>query len=305
MALSACRAELARRGFLYPETGILAGSFGHHRLAWELSGDARCEPGSGVAASVMEEIGGNRHDVILSSEDMECAAYDRAFGFSNFIRSLHWCGFEVIVVVYLRNQVDYVRSLYVEMLKHGYPEPFAPFLEEGLEHGVVRWNKRCAPLCYGDLLSRLRDCHGGRIIVRSYDEARRSVVDDFFSVLDLSAESLGVDSEIRVNREIPIEESFRLFCMNRKGEPPRSSLAKFVEGSIAADSDAEVGLSEQSRERIAQRFGRSDRSALKAFGLRDLPMSSRRMDSDRRGPTFSLSDIFSAEFAELATRSAA
>jgi hypothetical protein len=114
-----------------------------------------------------------------------------------------------------------------------------------------------------------------------------------------------MDAGIRVNREIPIEESFRLFCMNRKGEPPRAPLAKFVEGAGAAKSDAEIGLSEQLRERIARRFGRSDRSVLKAFGLRDLPMNSRRMDSGRRARTFSLSDIFSAEFAEMATRSAA
>src|SRR5215475_6519782 len=98
--------ELAKGGLLYPKSGIPPGHFGHHNIAWELSDDSRFDHSFGTICDLLTEIRATDQNIIISSEDLECAAWNRS-RFAGLINQLKECGLEVLIVIYLRNQVEY------------------------------------------------------------------------------------------------------------------------------------------------------------------------------------------------------
>ena len=131
------RAQLAEHGFLYPKTGIPDRLTGHHNIAWQLRGDRRFAPNLGTLDDLFVEIDEFDHHVILSSEDFECAVGN----LGDFIGRLEQHGCKVAVVVYLRDQLSYCRSLYLELTNHKYHRTFSDFLSELIEHRMVRWQE--------------------------------------------------------------------------------------------------------------------------------------------------------------------
>ena len=256
--LSAHRLFLARRGFHYPTAGVPAGLAGQHNLAWELSQDTRFQAASGTVADLLDEIANKPYDVIVSSEDFECAVCRNPAGVAEFVQTLGDRGFQVILVLYLRNQVEYVRSLFLEVVKQGYTESFQTFLNAGLEGGVIHWKQWAFPLDYDVFLDRLRGIHSGSIVVRSYNSMGCSVIDDFFAILSLRATS-GMDTAIRLNQRLSLAESFALFCKNRQGSP--------IDPAALCDLFGLEEMVELSKTRILERFHNSNLSVCEAYGL--------------------------------------
>jgi hypothetical protein len=82
---------------------------------------------------ITEISGAPEHHILISSEDFECAGHQGP-RFSALIQRLQSTRRDVAVLVYLRDQIDYTVSLYMEMLKHGL-DTFAEFLEKILTNG--------------------------------------------------------------------------------------------------------------------------------------------------------------------------
>jgi len=86
-------------------------------------------------------------DVILSSEDFECSLYNTS-SFSDFISALQSSGFEVTLILYVRNQVDYLPRIYLTLLHFGLNLNFDRILASTLDKGEV-------PLATMDIQLRL------------------------------------------------------------------------------------------------------------------------------------------------------
>jgi hypothetical protein len=80
------RPELAQHGFFYPTAGIPSGLLARH-IAWELSGDHRFRPDHGTVNDLLNEIDESELDIVISSEDFECAAHNTAI-LETFIEAL-------------------------------------------------------------------------------------------------------------------------------------------------------------------------------------------------------------------------
>ncbi len=291
-ALWAHREALADLGYCYPAAGISPGTWGHHNLAWELSGDARFQSELGTVTDALNELTSTKVGAIFSSEDFECTVYNNMAGFSKFLEALRDRQFEVVVCVYLRNQPDYIRSLYIELLKHGLCQPFDHFVGSALSgHGVIRWKQWAFPLCYRDFLRRIEAIHPGEIRVRSYDAARNSIVDDFFPMLDLQPALLGIDNELRMNERLPLPESFSLFCKNL-GLSAFDTSAALLE-VLAGGKVPPLSLRCQSE--ILKRFDHSNKELAKTYGL-EIPVLVDKGPTIKNGLWFD--DIFSEELVK-------
>ncbi len=119
-ALLATRSEaFAQAGLFVPRTGRIGEVSGHHNIAWELNADARYRPEFGTLAELCEELKASPHPAaIISSEDFEYFYCD-----PQALRALkaafEGCGYQVEVLVFLREQGEMIGSLYQELLKHG------------------------------------------------------------------------------------------------------------------------------------------------------------------------------------------
>ena len=156
--------------------------------AWQLRGDRRFRPELGTFDDLLLEIDKSHHDVILSSEDFECAADN----LGSFISGLEQHGLKVEVIVYIRDQLSYARSLYLEMTKHGDDRTFSEFLSEVVEHHVIRWHDWVFRFNYCVLLSQLPPAT--TVIARPFSRMT-SVINDFASISHLSPADLEMDPD--------------------------------------------------------------------------------------------------------------
>ena len=110
-----------------PRSGRIHDLSGHHNIAWELNADARYRPAFGTLADLCEELKASPHAVaVISSEDFEYL-----YGDPRALRALKTafedCGYEVEVLMFLREQGAMIGSLYQELLKHGLDKGYGAF----------------------------------------------------------------------------------------------------------------------------------------------------------------------------------
>ena len=127
-ALLATRSEaFAQAGLFVPRTGRIGEVSGHHNIAWELNADARYRPEFGTLAELCEELKASPHPAaIISSEDFEYFYCDpRAL--KALKAAFEGCGYQVEVLIFLREQSAMIGSLYQELLKHGLDMHYSAF----------------------------------------------------------------------------------------------------------------------------------------------------------------------------------
>lgn len=262
-ALENSRLPLAKHGFLYPKTGISPGHFGHHNIAWELADDHRFRPDNGTVDDLLKEIDQTDHDVIISSEDFECAAHwpER---FENFIMRLRQHALDVIMVAYFRNQIDYARSLYLTLLLLGYDTSFDDFVSGIIEDRRIEWKDWVFAFSYRDFLKQLPE--GTTILARPYDRVS-CVVTDFISNLGLTPADLNVDVAVRLNQHPPVSAAFSAFYLNRTGRRLNSE-APWITPIIAlAFNGDDAEIKDRTKERLIAAFRESNASMDSRFGI--------------------------------------
>ena len=164
----------AEQGLYYPATGRLHDG-GHHNLAWELSNDPRFEPANGSFDDLVHEL---RHDeppsVLLSSEDFE-SLYRRAEPLAGFRSALEELGYEVEVVVLLRDPADYVSSLYDELRRHGLEQTLDDFVVGIILNGGVVFRHWDLRINYEQLVTGFADAFGAEAVHALRYERKDSV----------------------------------------------------------------------------------------------------------------------------------
>ena len=196
-ALQAGRQILKRNGFHYPK-----GRPAHHYLAQHLAGKTPRGASGGVerakwAGELAERIASSDRDIVLSSEFLMRVEPSALAA---------WLGKEATVVVYIREQVDYLASCYQQGIKMGIPRgDFASYL--AIPSTV-------ADGYYLPFLRAWEDVFGrDNLVVRVYDRERLvegDIVADFLSVLGVDgAADLGDRDDRNPSAGGPLLEALR------------------------------------------------------------------------------------------------
>lgn len=246
------RCKLLQNGFLYPITGILPGSSGHHNISWQIRKDRRFSAEFGTVEDLLSEIAAFDKDVILSSEDFECS-FDHL---EEFVAGLESRGRrKVAIIVYFRDQLSYAKSLYLELMWHDYHWTFEEFLSELITTRAIAWHDWRFPFDYKLMASRLPS--RVNLIVRPFNRAS-SVLNDFTSIFGLSPHELGTDSEFRINNQKPIGEALARFHYNRtRKRCDPTKLVSLWEG-VANMDEINGDIGHESRMKLISAFAESN-----------------------------------------------
>jgi hypothetical protein len=229
--LSRNSSALEKRGYLYPQSGRLELHSGHHNLAWEISGDHRFQDAYGTIDDLSREVKDRSEDIILSSEDFECSL-DNSSKFSDFVSLLRSSGFLITVILYVRNQIDYLPRIYLTLLHFGLNLTFDCILRSTLDKGEFRWREWVFNFDYCDVLTRIGEIANVNVVVRSYERARTSVCSDFLSIFNLTLRDLHVDEEVFENVSLPLRDYLQMFLLHRMGRRLLENEEKAVNGLV-------------------------------------------------------------------------
>ncbi len=130
---------LRAHGLLVPRAGSVHGC-AHHNIAWQIARDRWFDPLYGTLDDVAREIVAFPGNAVLSSECFE-TLLDRADGFAPLLAHPLLRGHRKVLLLYVRNQVEYLESLAAELLRHGEGQEIASLLRTVLRHRWLRWHE--------------------------------------------------------------------------------------------------------------------------------------------------------------------
>jgi hypothetical protein len=225
--LGASSDALAAAGIYVPKAGrppeTMHAYGGHHNIAWQFIGDPRFNPSAGTFHDVVREIQATRQPIaLLSSEDFEYL-HSRPAALFHMRQELKRAGFTLKVIVYLRQQDDYARSLYRELFNHGWDRTVDQYVDAILLDGMVVYrNAWIFEFLYSRLLASFAVILGfENIIARRFvpDRDDSALVVDFMNVLRNEGADIGF-AELkfpeRLNQSnVSIDVSIEAFALLR------------------------------------------------------------------------------------------
>ena len=321
--LRAKNSALQERGYFYPRSGQIPDLPGHHNLAWEISGDHRFRESAGTIDDLMREINKRSENIILSSEDFG-TALDHQAKFSEFILLLQSSGFLVRLIVYLRNQVDYVLRSYLALLPSGWNLSWRESIFD-LDHrdmlrrlrendevpqGYIVLHRAGVDLSqhdsifdadYCELLWQVRENPNVEVVVRCYDRARVSSCADFLSIFDLTLGDLQVNHEVWTNVSPPLREYLLMFLRNRMGRELLAREEAVVNRLISSEAK-EFQLSPAARMELSQRFKEANRTLFIRYGVPEPEMEDASGVRDSHDTPY-VDELFSENIESVLLRS--
>jgi hypothetical protein len=221
---------LLNAGILYPCVGCLdsVGS-GHHNIAWQIARDRRFDRALGDIEALAREIGNFSGDVLLSSEDFECSLGSPS-AFAPLVRYAISTQREVVIVIYVRNQISYLESLYCEMLGHGFGEEYQVIAEQVIERKRCLMREWAFHFDYLQIPRRLISVPKLRFVFRNFHTLRKnSISADFASILRIDPALADKAFNFRSNeRDVPTT-SLSLFYQNRISRPLNATEIDVIE----------------------------------------------------------------------------
>ncbi len=182
---------LRSQGILFPAAGIPPGLSGHHNIAWQIARDRRFQPAFGDLKALFREIGKFDGDVVLSSEDFESSLrYPERWASLKKLANLS--GFDTVFIVYFRDPVAYLESLYIENLKHGFGEEYLAVAQRVHDFGRLNLKEWEFSFDYGQIAAALALQPDAKVIFRDYQMLLGgSVIPDFAAAIGADPKTLG------------------------------------------------------------------------------------------------------------------
>jgi len=268
-AFAARRAKGPSEGdIFYPEAGCPPGAFGHHNIAWQITGDWRFDPSGGTLATLKAEIGSAGGDVLISSEDFESVFCrdDRIQIIVEFAKAIRR---QPVFVVYLRNQLAYVDSLYHTLVRHGFDEEFRSFAERAAVHGRVELCDWVFHFDYARAVTSLIRGGNAAIIARSYDAlGTASAVVDFAQAIGL--DPIAIQNRVADNRAAArpaFTDSLKSFCANKLRRPTTPLEDVAIETLVASAGDLPLAAGTVIAEKFATAFTGTNGVLCRHFGI--------------------------------------
>ena len=225
------REHLMRQGFLYPAVGVPQSLAGHHNIAWQLSRDRRFRKEWGVVdqlLSILRDLDVSK--VILSSEDFE-SSLTHPHRWMTLMESLKNLNYQTVLIIYNRHPVDYLRSLYGELLKAGMGEEFQNFAKQVISHNYCLYQDWQFHFDYQEITKALAGISNLKIWTRNYDQLLgHDIVTDFCDLIGVDNSSLNILEGVgKVNQALSVQNYLKLFLKNR-GIPLTEKVCQLVDG---------------------------------------------------------------------------
>lgn len=287
------RESLASASIHYPRSGIHHG--GHHNLAWELTRDRRFKQARGTLGDLKYEIGNLDGNVVLSSEDFESVLH-RTDQLQNLKQLARECERELHIILFIRNQVEYFESLYLELLRHGFGEDVLHHADEILNTGRLSLHEWVYQFDYRQVMQALNGVLDSKqISVGIYDSnARADIVSAFLQLMDSTLPGkLRIQPPERIHARLSLAESFQAFLQNRLGQPLRRSELKAVTRTMDKLAESRIGLGEELNNRFIERFEKGNLELCHSLGVDEKLLSTPSVSDI----TLPLEKIFSFEIA--------
>ena len=219
------REKLAVLGFNYPNEGIPPHLFGHHNLAWQLSRDRRFRREFGDFSSLFHNININQK-IILSSEDFESSLL-HPIRWSKILPYFEHHKIKVIFIIYFRNCINYLESLYSELLKVGIGNEYLYFATNIIRNKKFYFNEWEFVFNYANILASLNTFNNSKVIIRNYDKlAKECIVHDFCEVAGIDVSKIDLPIDVRhINKRPPLNTLLKLFFRNRVREIKKDAYA--------------------------------------------------------------------------------
>ncbi|MGH8557209.1 MAG: hypothetical protein ACRESZ_07045 [Methylococcales bacterium] len=259
------RFALLQKGYYYPLAGRPERLPGQHNLAWEISRDRRFRDRYGRIDDLINEVKKRSEDVILSSEDFECALHNIS-RFSDFISVLQSSGFLVIIILYVRNQIDYLARIYLTLLHFGFDSAFHGILSSILDKGELCWREWIFNFDYCNLLRRVDEIAGVDRIVRSYERSRTSICGDFLSIFNLTLRDLQIDDEVFENVSLPLRNYLLMYLQNGLGRRLLENEERVVYRLVPPGAN-KLDLSPRVKMELLRRFSAVNQSMFNQYGI--------------------------------------
>jgi hypothetical protein len=212
--------RLRSAGILYPHAGCTdsVGS-GHHNLAWQMARDRRFEKGFGDFEALASEVGNFSGDVVLSSEDFE-SSLDSVGSLAALARYATSINRELVLVIYVRNQVSYLESLYCEMLRHGFGGEYKILARQAIDRRMLTIKEWVFHFDYLHIAQRITAIPNLRLVFRNFHALHdNSIVVDFTSILTFNPAADDDLFNLRSHERDTPAASLSLFYQNRIGRP--------------------------------------------------------------------------------------
>jgi hypothetical protein len=251
--------RLRAAGIFYPYTGCLdsIGS-GHHNIAWQLSRDRRFDKGLGDIEALVNEIGNFSSDILLSSEDFE-SSFDSAGSFEPLVRYAISTQRELVLIIYVRNQVSYLESLYCEMLRHGFAEEYKVIAWQVIDKNMLSMSEWRFHFDYVRIARYVAAIPNARLIFRNFHSLHdNSIGADFKSILPIDPTPDDESLDLRSNERDTPAMSLSLFYQTRIGRPLHSAETEVLE-HLCRDNLRQVKTGEELRNALAKAFRKKNK----------------------------------------------
>jgi hypothetical protein len=171
-----------------PETGRATNRgdsyAGHHNLAYELLADRRFDSADGSLAELIAELDAAQQPVAVLSSELFQHLYSQLRALRHVRTELNGIGWTVKIIAYLRPQIAYAKSLYLELQKHALSETFSDYLQSILQNGEFAFGELHYQFSYNRLLAAFSGVFGTEnILARRYLDDSLSLLDDFIGLL--------------------------------------------------------------------------------------------------------------------------
>ncbi len=259
---------LRERGILYPRAGVNEQlGRGHHNIAWQIMRDRRFMRTVGTIDDLASEVAQFDGDVILSSEDFE-SIIDCPDRFAPLRLHPALRDREFTFVIYVRNQVAYAESLFLELIHHGMGDEFARFVQPVFHDRKIRLREWTYQFDYAHIFAQWDVLCDSRLIVRNYHQMDGgSTIADFTNLVCPGLLQRQLDTEYRSNPRRALRYDISRFYQNRVQRPPTRQEAKTVEHLCFALRGKTILLSASSRERLFRLFRESNQEFCTTSGL--------------------------------------
>jgi hypothetical protein len=246
--------KLRSAGILYPYTGCLDRvASGHHNIAWQITRDRRFEKELGDIETLRNEIGNFSGDIIISSEDFE-GLLDTPSAFAPLAQYAISTHRELVLIIYVRNQISYLESLYLEMLMHGFGEEYEMTARHVIDRHIASMKEWVFHFDYRRIARRLAYIPNARLMFRNFHNLHNnSICSDFTSILGLDTIQFDGALNVQANERATPATYLSLFYQNRVGRPLSSAETEVVK-DLCRDIHRQMNTGDAIRTALVRTF---------------------------------------------------
>tara|TARA_B100001250_G_scaffold186097_1_gene160022 strand:- start:547 stop:1461 length:915 start_codon:yes stop_codon:yes gene_type:complete len=197
---------LSKNNIEYPEIGYTTQyAYNNHNIFWNINGDHRYELSSKGYNDFINYLKKEKKNIIISSEDIQFINIKKDI-YKDLLENLKKCGYELKVIIYLRNQIDYLKGIYQSMLMSGasYKNINEAVDELKTNSNYIKWKEISYCFDYHYLINNIiemLELEKKNLICLSYDENKNFLLDNFLKIININ-EKFDFEKYQKINRGI-------------------------------------------------------------------------------------------------------